>query len=89
MRKSTDEARESSHGKRRCQGAPSSQPALRENHKNFPGKGRLDRVSITQQVTELAKARTHLKKQLLILFFHFLFAFLKCFKSSQFENVIF
>lgn len=73
MLKSIDKARESSHGKRRYQRAPRSQPALRENNKNLLGKRRLDRVALTQQVTELSKARTHLKKQLVIFFFPFPF----------------
>lgn len=44
--------------------------------------------AVTQEVTELAKARTHLKEQLLIFIGFFLFVFLKSFLFSQFENLI-
>lgn len=76
MLKATDEAMKSLHGKRTCQGAPRSLPAQGRTKRTSQARGAWIEFVITQEVTESAKTKNHLKEQKLLGFFNFLFAFL-------------
>lgn len=62
MLKATDEAIKPLHGKRTCQEAPRSLPAQGRTKRTSQTWGAWIEFAITQEVTESAKARTHLKE---------------------------
>lgn len=63
MLKATDESMKSLHRKRTCQGAPRSLTAQGRTKRTSQAQGAWIELAITQEVIELAKARTHPKEQ--------------------------